>query len=284
MVLKMNQLKKEIYNEIYRTESHIYIKPHILLSPYVAHYTILLQQKMDGGGEVLNVLPDASGCIVFDMYENVMKSYIWGPSTASVAVEKGAKTSHIMVFIEFLPGGFYGLMGVPQAQLKDKVYCLKDVDMNFYCHMLTVFQSEINVEDFVAQMESFLLRYLIVQPSSISFSYIIDKLNQPDGSMSVKKLSEFTCYSERHLNRIFKEHIGMSVKHFMKIIRINSVVHSMQGTSTAMVELAQKAGYYDQPHFIHDFQSVCGVTPKEYKLNLNKNYNEPIKLKKWMSN
>ena len=45
----------------------------------------------------------------------------------------------------------------------------------------------------------------------------------------------------------------------------------------SLTHLAQELGYFDQAHFIHDFRSVCGVTPGTYRAELSDFYNEPLK-------
>ena len=45
----------------------------------------------------------------------------------------------------------------------------------------------------------------------------------------------------------------------------------------SLTALAQDLGYYDQPHFIHDFRAVCGVPPSAYLERMAGFYNEPLK-------
>ena len=46
------------------TSAHIYIRPHILLQPYIAHYTLHIQEIANKNKELV-LIPDIAGCMVF---------------------------------------------------------------------------------------------------------------------------------------------------------------------------------------------------------------------------
>lgn len=73
------------------------------------------------------------------------------------------------------------------------------------------------------------------------------------------------------------DYIGMIVKTFSRIIRINASIQRMKKTKFMLSALAQDSGFYDQSHFIYDFKSVCGITPKAYLSNMSVFYNETLK-------
>jgi AraC-like DNA-binding protein len=80
---------------------------------------------------------------------------------------------------------------------------------------------------------------------------------------SVKTLANNSFLSIRQFERRFKEFSGFSPKLFLRIKRFNSLLNKpFQNKSLA--EIAYEYGYYDQSHFIHDFQKFSGSNPKEY--------------------
>jgi AraC-like DNA-binding protein len=80
---------------------------------------------------------------------------------------------------------------------------------------------------------------------------------------SVRALAGNSFLSVRQFERRFKEFSGFSPKLFLRITRFNSVLNkAFQDKSLA--QIAYECGYYDQSHFIHDFQKFSGHNPKEY--------------------
>ena len=49
------------------TSAHIYIRPHILLQPYIAHYTLHIQEIANKNKELV-LIPDIAGCMVFTLH------------------------------------------------------------------------------------------------------------------------------------------------------------------------------------------------------------------------
>lgn len=92
-----------------------------------------------------------------------------------------------------------------------------------------------------------------------------------------KELAASVYYSERHLNRIFQNYIGMNTKTFSRLVRLNKAIRLMQNTQYQMTDTSCETGFYDLPHFIHDFKSVCGLTPQEYRNRMSDFYNEIAK-------
>nr|WP_314492219.1 helix-turn-helix transcriptional regulator [uncultured Chryseobacterium sp.] len=87
------------------------------------------------------------------------------------------------------------------------------------------------------------------------------------GNITVASIARSMNCSERHLQKLFKNFIGISPKHFINIIKLretlDGVVYPIDKPST-MTQLALSNGYYDQPHFNNTFASFIGKTPKNF--------------------
>ena len=82
-------------------------------------------------------------------------------------------------------------------------------------------------------------------------------------TVSVKSLAENNFLSVRQFERRFKEFSGFSPKLFLRIARFNSLL-SKHFQNKPLTEIAFDFGYYDQSHFIHDFQKFSGHNPGDY--------------------
>ncbi|CAN5182314.1 hypothetical protein BH23BAC2_BH23BAC2_10030 [soil metagenome] len=93
-----------------------------------------------------------------------------------------------------------------------------------------------------------------------------------NGQVSQEELLEEAGVSVRHFRRIFKNVIGVPPKYFCKVIQLNSVFQLLHDTpSEKMHLLALDCGYYDQSHFINDFNKFIGDSPENF-LNGNQSY------------
>ena len=105
----------------------------------------------------------------------------------------------------------------------------------------------------------------------------MQRLRESSGMLPVGELAAESGYSQRHLNRLFGETVGMNVKTFARLVRVNGAIRLLRQGSGSLAALAQEAGFYDQSHFIHDFSHICGVAPGAYLQNLSAFYNEIFK-------
>lgn len=91
----------------------------------------------------------------------------------------------------------------------------------------------------------------------------LQRIQDLQGRLSSRQLIHFTGFSERYLEKKFKEHIGLSPKKFARITRILTYVKTMDDHETFTAK-ACKAGFYDQAHLNHEFKKLTGLTPTTF--------------------
>ena len=98
--------------------------------------------------------------------------------------------------------------------------------------------------------------------------------------VKIDGLAEELGMSRRHFERVFRGEIGVTPKLFQRTARFNLTVRELllsPGSDTLGVALDH--GYYDQAHFIHDFQHFVGDSPAAFlqaTARVAHFYNQPI--------
>lgn len=76
--------------------------------------------------------------------------------------------------------------------------------------------------------------------------------------------------SSRQLRRLSHLYLGLSIKDFLKVIRFQKTLHLI---NTHGAHHAWLDHYYDQAHFIREFKSLAGASPKKF-LRMSVLYNK----------
>jgi AraC-like DNA-binding protein len=114
--------------------------------------------------------------------------------------------------------------------------------------------------------EEYFTHQLNNHPLRDDFSKIYHRLTEAGGyHLRVDELAESLGYSTRYLHAQFRQHFGMSPKQFIKMVKFNHALKYMYDSEgeRSLASIAYEVGYHDQSHFIRDFKSICGKTPKE---------------------
>lgn len=257
----------------YRIPTHIYLRPHPVLEPFVAHYTILLPNPALPAGGTLDLVPDASGCLVFTFSPGHLEGRMYGPSTKLATVPADFANAPPRFFVEFKPGGLGYFAEVPQWELIDRVVPLCDTAAHLDVLFSRLWESCADLDDFAYEADCALAS---LAPEPGGFLPMLRRLSTEHGTAAVQELADYTGYSRRHLGRLFREGTGLSAKSFSRVLRVNEAVRRLSA-APSLTALSQDLGYFDQSHFIHDFRSVTSVSPGEYLARLSCFYNEPLK-------
>ena len=118
----------------------------------------------------------------------------------------------------------------------------------------------------IALVEAFLLRRLDALPALDStVQTAIAAVHKARGDISVTALRTDLSLSERQLERTFRQHTGLTPRQFVRLVRFRQVVHLLHQPALLLTDVAYRAGYYDQAHFVHDFKALAGLTPGDYR-------------------
>ena len=222
------------------------------------------------------IMPHGSVTLVIFEYGTLLHSFLFGPTTKPKRVGDIANKCKCIFIIEFQPAGFFPFTGIQQQDLKDKIIPFMQLDTVLdwklrccYLHSSTANELLMNVED--------LLLHTIQYPYSKELMLAMRLIIQSEGTLPSQEVSDMVYYSLRHLNRLFQQFVGTSIKAFSRLVRINKAIRllNQEGTSTALV--CDTLQYYDVSHFVKDFRNVCGITPQEYKENMSDFYSEIAK-------
>ena len=83
-----------------------------------------------------------------------------------------------------------------------------------------------------------------------------------DPSQSVPQMASTLGSSVRSLQRRFVRDLGMSPGRCLRIARFLRACNTLRaGPRASLTEIGFAHGYYDQSHFIGDFQDLAGMTP-----------------------
>lgn len=268
--------------KIKENKNHVYIEPHPLLKKYIAHYTISFPNETTNFNKKnsdIILIPDSSGCIIYTYENSGFSSSLWGATSRTITVKNDVNLKKARFFIEFMPGGLHAVTGIRQSELCDIQVPVGEVD-KYLAHLL-VYAMEVsnNIDDMISRVNLILLE--VIDKNNRQHAVInsaLHKIRNLNGGLTIKELSLSEYVSERHLNRLFNEYIGMSTKMFLRLVRINYSINLFKNIDyKSCSNIAQSLDFFDQAHFTHDFKQICGVSPGLFFKNLSDFYNEPFK-------
>ena len=248
------------------------ILPALPLRPYVSAYLFLSADKEE---KILSAPPQLSsglaflwggGVISHSGKQEVLPSRYIVPVTAEAYDAYGTSPS-TLVGVKFYPGKFYEFFGWPQYLFYDNTIQLDDTDLSKRAALLHEALDEVQRPDLQAKLlDYFLLLYFPRQPkSSPLIDSILNSLYHAPDIQSLRQVQPEVQVSSRHLRRLFRTYTGLNSRTFIRILRFYRAYFMLHTTPySSLTELALRAGYFDQPHFIHDFKHFLNISPRAY--------------------
>ena len=96
---------------------------------------------------------------------------------------------------------------------------------------------------------------------------LVKRITEDRGLQRVAQLAEASGLSERKLQRLFSDYVGVSPKWVMRRARLHEAALRVEADGPASVDwavLAADLGYADQAHLTRDFTATLGVPPSRY--------------------
>ena len=171
-----------------------------------------------------------------------------------------------MFAVRFKPEGLQPISKLAAKEFQDSAVPLAEIlgeeGMALESKILKASSIELRIdiiEQFLTdKFESFTVADSIVKET-------VSTIIESRGRQKINELPIDTVVSRRTLERRFAESVGINLKQLSKIIRLKTAVQKMINREyETLTELACDNGYYDQAHFIKEFKTYTGLTPRDF--------------------
>ncbi|MCB0577859.1 MAG: AraC family transcriptional regulator [Phaeodactylibacter sp.] len=251
--------------------------PHPPLSNLVASFTYY--KGYQPGHRIDRFLPDGNVELVIDLtdfpkhvYDNetlmarqsFSQAWISGLRKEFISIHAGQDAE--MFVITFRKGAARAITGAPLTELTEQVV---EGDLVLGRAVLALREALLEAGSPEAKMAVAGRRLLAMAEGELQpnpfVEYAVSQILLQPGQLSLEALTKKVGYSRKHLIQLFKEHVGLPPKAFLRIIRFQQAIAGIERCGAIeWSHLAFDCGYYDQAHFIRDFKRFSGFTPEEY--------------------
>ncbi|MDH6363052.1 AraC-like DNA-binding protein [Enterococcus sp. PF1-24] len=257
------------------SEKFVYALPCEELRPWISNFTLSFPDE-ESISDKYTIMPHGSVTLVYYHNESGLQHMLFGATTEPKKVGEIANKCDVIFIIEFQPAGFFPFSGIKQNQLLNTIDSLATINPLIDKTLREFFLKEELAESLFVKVEK-LLADNIQEKYPVELTAAIQLITENSGKLTSKSISQRVSYSERQLNRFFNQYLGISLKAFSRIVRVNHSLRLLNQAQKSLMEIFVALGYYDSSHFIKDFKIVCGITPQEYRKNMSDFYSEVAK-------
>jgi AraC-like DNA-binding protein len=253
-------------------------RPHPLLRPFVRTYWSLCGNS----GESLPqpVVPDGTTELIvhrectFTRYSDVgsirQSSMLFvGPMISPVLLVPGGTIE--VVAVRFRPNGAFALTGVPQHQLQDAIVDLGSLQVPWLLQVARDARQATSIPSAIAAIEAGLLDRAdkAIGRLDARVDAVVRLIDQRGGAVRIDGVTPIGGTGRRHLERLFRECVGLTPKGLARIVRFNAAAARVsKRRDDALTVVSDETGYFDQAHMTREFLAFSGRTPQQFRSRL----------------
>lgn len=225
------------------------------------------------------LLPNGEAALVFNLRDEEMRIYDADDTerfvSCGVAAFSGARTNCFaidtavedrVIGVEFQPGGAFPFFRMPASETANQSVGLEQLWRNASSEIREQLLAAPSVDAMFALLERSLLAQL-ARPLELhpAIQFARGHICRAPHMATVSGLLEQVGLSQRRFIQLFHDQVGLTPKAFCRVRRFQRVLQAVHCRhSVDWAQVALDGGYYDQAHFIHDFQGFSGMTPAAY--------------------
>jgi len=256
---------------------HRQVCPGGLLAAYVDWFWMLQapahllpereQRPADGRVEVVFTFAGAYTHAPADGHREIplmRKSALLGPRSRGYVVESVGTISSVM--IRFRPGGLAPFLPFPVDEFVDQAV---ELDL-IWGHAIKEWEEQLfntpSLEHRRDLLTHFLLSRLEDRPNQQAIQAAVQRIDAASGNISMRALADELGWSQKHLERLFAQAVGLSPKHYARIARFQHLSRcaARPHPSLTLGRLAADFGYYDQSHLVREVTTLAGMAPRQF--------------------
>jgi AraC-like DNA-binding protein len=164
--------------------------------------------------------------------------------------------------VRFWPGRAGAVLRTPLWELQDQIVPASGV-LNGADRLIEELRERSHDQRIEHLARALAARCASVDPHALRLvESTLAHISRRRGQVAIAQLAKDAGVSRRHLERQFRERVGLRAKHIARIVRIQSVLELIRlQPSLTGADVAARCGYSDQAHLIHECKALTGTTP-----------------------
>jgi AraC-like DNA-binding protein len=223
-------------------------------------------------------LPDGSVELVINLREDETRLYdaedtdtarrfsgtlLCGPHSHSFVIDTAEQTS--VAGVHFRPGGAFPFLGMPADELAETHVSLETLWGGAARELRERVLAAPTADAKLDVLEETLNSRLAAAARHPAVAFALSRFRANPHAGAVARVESEIGLSPRRFIELFRREVGLTPKLFCRVRRFQRVLASIhRQESVAWADVAVSCGYYDQPHFIHDFRAFSGINPTAY--------------------
>jgi AraC-like DNA-binding protein len=167
----------------------------------------------------------------------------------------------------FRPGGGYPFFKASAHELANQYFDVKDLCGAEGSKLMEHIQNDcLTIESRIEAINRYLFNLLEKnRRDDTAINKAIEAIEHHKGRISIDQLALNLGMSRRHLERKFRERIGVTPKQLCRNLRFKNAYKNMEKSPHSdWLDVAISSGYYDQAHLINEFKYFTGTSPVKY--------------------
>jgi AraC-like DNA-binding protein len=240
--------------------------------------SIWLCQREPGPFHLERVLPNGAAQLIVNLKEDQSRMYDCDSGEARVTVLPGVVVSGVhsrfsvidtaeqesVAGVVFRPGGTTAFFRPPAHEMANSDFPVEALwGRSAAAEMRDRLLEARGPEAKLDTLEHVMLEMLQAPEPDRAVAFGVRALA---GNAAILDIAAEAGLSQKRFIERFKAVVGMAPKPYGRLLRFQrALAHSEQGRTVDWTRVALDCGYFDQPHFIHDFRAFSGITPNMYR-------------------
>jgi len=191
---------------------------------------------------------------------------VWFSGISERPIDTEAPHGSVLLGVAFAARGAASLLPMSQAQVANRTGSFADL----------IGRSALELRDRLLETREAPTRLVLVERwlldicvSGRHIHPLVDwatrRLAECGGQIRTADLARDAGCSRKHLAGLFRDQVGLAPKTLARIHRFQRVLGALNENRVAdWSELADRCGYFDQSHLIHDFRQFAGMSPADF--------------------
>ncbi|QSX30741.1 AraC family transcriptional regulator [Shewanella cyperi] len=207
--------------------------------------------------------------LTFDGGQYLSHCLVNGPTKHSTKLELAGNVDALG--IRFWPGAGRAFFRCPLSDMLGQLLTPRDLSLAILGDDLVEKLAALpTTAERIALLEASLLQYLAAsglgESTEPRIQHAVNWIDKHRGQADIHSLMAELDVSQRQLERLFQQNLGLSPKYY-SILQRTSFARDLlrHDTDQSLTDIGYHAGFYDQAHFIREFKQVIGITPGQYR-------------------